>query len=129
MAGLISAVGIPTAVWGERWLAHELIDSSYTAAYQDVSQIRGDLQDTNATPQQPAEQPSLLGRIESWFSDSYAQLKDKSNAIPEGLNARVESALTLMAIFLVEVFVLPSLFGYALYRGLQSMIAAMFSIR
>ena len=138
VAGLICAIGIPLAVRGEKWLSQELIQSSYTAAYQDVSHIRGDLdahlQGNDTALQQSAEPPSLLERMENWFKDSAATVRAVSQqggveAITGWLNSRVESALTLMALFLVEVFVLPSLLGYALYRGLQSMIAAMFSMR
>jgi hypothetical protein len=35
--------------------------------------------------------------------------------------------MTLMALFLVEVFVMPSLLGYALYRWLRAMIVAVFA--
>ena len=140
--GLVLTVGLPAAVCAEKYISRSVIETEYDPAYQDVSHIKGDLdsrfggtEPSAADPAQGAEPPSLLSRLESWF----AKLKDGSNAvravteqggmasITDWLNSKVESALTLMALFLVEVFVMPSLLGYALYRWLRAMIVAVFA--
>lgn len=140
--GLVLTVGLPAAVCAEKYISRFVIETEYAPAYQDVSHIKSDL-DARLTvtdqppsdPAQPVEPPSLLTRLENWF----AKLKDGTGAvravteqggmtsISDWLNAKVESALTLMALFLVEVFVMPSLLGYALYRWLRSMIVAVFA--
>ena len=151
--GLVLTVGLPAAVCAEKYISRYVIETEYAPAYQDVSHIKSDLDARLAgsadpsisppvqDPLQPAEPPSLLTRLESWFSGAFARLKDGTNAvravteqggmasISDWLNGKVESALTLMALFLVEVFVMPSLLGYALYRWLRSMIVSVFSPR
>ena len=140
--GLVLTIGLPAAVCAEKYISRYVIETEYAPAYQDVSHIKSDLDarltgtdQPPADPAQPADPPSLLTRLENWF----APLKDGTNAvravtgqggvasISDWLNAKVESALTLMALFLVEVFVMPSLLGYALYRWLRTMIVAVFA--
>jgi hypothetical protein len=145
--GVVMTLGLPVAVCAEKLISKTVIETEFGVAYQDVSHIRSDLDERLAPPDaqpladtlQPIDSPSLLGRIEAWFSNAFSSLKDGTNAvravtqqgamdtITTWLNAKVESALTLMAIFLVEVFVMPTLLGYALYRGLRAIIAAIFS--
>jgi hypothetical protein len=144
--GLVLTVGIPAAVCAEKYISRYVIENAYAPAYQDVSHIRNDL-DTRlaatpdqppADPVQPVEPPSTLSRIETWLSNAFSHGSSALRAVTEPggmesitgwLNAKVESALTLMALFLVEVFAMPSLFGYALYSALRSMIAAAFAPR
>jgi hypothetical protein len=82
----------------------------------------------------PAEQPSLLTRAGNWISSTFGSIRNVATAarsatsqsgmekISQWLNDKVESVLKLMTIFLVEVFLLPSFLGYAIYRGLRSMV-------
>jgi hypothetical protein len=148
LAGLMLAVGFPLTIWAEKGIAVSLLEDQYNAAYQNVSQMQSGLSDHLASAEQtdqsaappadaaptPAEQPSLLTRAGNWISSTFGSIRNVATAarsatsqsgmekISQWLNDKVESVLKLMTIFLVEVFLLPSFLGYAIYRGLRSMV-------
>lgn len=126
VAGLMLSVGFPLTIWAEKAIAESLLDDQYSAAYQNVSQIQSGLNtealSSDATP--AAEQPSLFTRAHNWFTGAFGSVPDTATAsrLSQWLKDKVESALKLMTIFLMEVFLLPSLLGYAIYRALRSMM-------
>lgn len=131
VVGAMLAVGLPLTIWAEEGIARSLLQDQYDAAYQNVSQIRTGLGERLSAVEQPpppdAEQPSLLARAGNWLRDMAKAARASSDQggmeqISQWLNDKVESALKLMTIFLVEVFLLPSILGYAIYRALRSLL-------
>ena len=139
LAGIMLSIGLPLTVWAEKSIAHGLLDEQYYAAYQNVSQMQSGLGEHLSaaqavpSPDTPPEQPSLLSRAGNWIANAFTAAR---TAIDQGgmqeisrwLNDKVESVLKLMTIFLVEVFLLPTLLGYAIYRGLRSLMVRVVTV-
>jgi hypothetical protein len=126
VGGLMLSIGLPMTIWAEKAIADSLLEDQYSAAYQNVSQIQSGLGSealsSDASPS--AEQPSFFTRAHNWLTATFGSVPDTATAtrLSHWLNDKVESALKLMTIFLMEVFLLPSLLGYAIYRALRSMM-------
>ena len=147
LAGVMLAAGFPLTIWAEKAIVKSLLEDQYNAAYQNVSQMQSGLSDHLASAEQqtdqppplvpppalpdatpaPAEPPSLLERAGNWIRNLATAARSATSQsgmekISQWLNDKVESVLKLMTIFLMEVFLLPTFLGYAIYRGLRSMV-------
>ena len=142
LAGIMLSIGLPLTIWAEKGIARGLLDEQYDAAYRNVSQMQSGLgEHLAAADKQPAppasaappEPPSLWSRAADWLAGAFTAAR---TAVDQGgmqdmsrwLNDKVESVLKLMTIFLVEVFLLPTLLGYSIYRGLRSLMVRVVTV-
>lgn len=142
LAGIMLSIGLPLTIWAEEGLSRSLLHEQYEAAYRNVSQMQSGLGEHLAGPDKqsaapdaaaPPQTPSLFSRATDWLANAFSAARAAADQngmqdLSRWLNDKIESVLKLMTIFLVEVFLLPTLLGYAIYRGLRSMMVRVVTV-